>query len=189
MVNGYFPGYGPWYELMTVWNNYGVFTVLLPLVLVFAVVFAILERIQLFKNSGVHMLIAIVIGFFTISNPSVSLFFMYLFQNLGWAIAILVAIIILIGLAIKPEEDTWRNIFMGVGGVLFLAILGRQTPVLGGRSGLQYIFGDQIWYWVQTNMPMVIILAILAICIFAVVKAGKGETPQQAAQIPVRRGS
>lgn len=185
MVNGYFTGYGygPWYDLMSKWGEFGVFTVLLPLVLIFAVVFAILERINLFKNRGVHMLIALVIGFFTISNPAVSEFFRYLFSNLGWAIGILIAVVILIGLAIKPEEKAWRTIFMWIGFALLLAILARPTP--WGISGFQFILGDTLWYWIKMNMPMVIILVVLAACVWAVVAAGRGEAEKKELKIPV----
>lgn len=183
MVDAYYPmvgGYGPWANLMQTWSQYGVFTVLLPLILVFAVVFAILERIKLFKNAGVHMLIALVIGFFTISNPAVSGFFMYLFGNLAWAIAILIAVVILLGLAIKPEDDTWRKIFIPVGVVLLLAILARPTP--WGVSGFQFIFGDAFWNWLGMNMPMVITLLLLGGAVIAVVLAGKAEANKDVAK-------
>lgn len=185
MVNGfYFPTYGPWYDLMQTWSQYGVFTVLLPLILVFAVVFAILERIKLFRNSGVHMLIALVIGFFTISNPTVSGFFMYLFGNLAWGIAILVAVVILVGLAIKPEENTWRRLFIWIGAILLLAILAKPTP--WGQSGFRFIFGDAFWNWIQNNMPMVIIFVLLIGAVFAVVAAGRKEAEKEI-KIPAGR--
>jgi hypothetical protein len=171
---GFSGGYGAWQTLMDQWSNYGVFTVLLPLVLVFAVVFAILERINLFKNRGVHLLIALVIGFFTISNPYISSLFMYLFANVGFGIAILIALVVLIGLAIKPDTKAWGWIFGIMGGVIFLAVLGREAYP-GGPSGLRFIVGDAFWNWIQMNSAMVTILVIIAIAVIAVIAAGKTE--------------
>ena len=167
-------GYGAWQTVMDQWTSYGVFTILLPLVLVFAVVFAILERINLFKNRGVHMLIALVIGFFTISNPYISSLFMFLFANVGFGIAILVALVVLIGLAIKPDTKAWSWIFGIMGFVIFLAVMGRETYP-GGPSGLKFIVGDAFWNWVQVNSAMVSILVIIGIAVIAVVAAGRGE--------------
>lgn len=185
-MDGYIPsygfGYGAWAQVMAQWEQLGVFTVLLPFVLIFAVVYAILERIELFKNRGVHMLIALVVGFFTISNPAVSYFFMYLFGNLAWGIGILIAVVILIGLAIKPDTAEWRNIFIFLGIAIFLAILAKPTPL--GTSGLQFIVGDGLWYWVQNNTAIVVLGLVIVAVLFAVVRAGKGEEKEM--KIPVR---
>jgi len=165
-------GYNAWTQVISQWENLGVFTILLPFILVFAVVFAILERIELFKdNRGVNMLIALVIGFFTISNPYVSYFFRYIFGNLAWGIAILIAVVILLGLSLKPDEDTWKWIFGILGGVIFLAMLAK--PMANGASGLQFIVGDSLWYWIQANSGMVVLGIFMILAVLAVVMVGK----------------
>lgn len=176
MVSSYYPtyGYGAWSQLMATWQQYGVFTVLLPLVLVFAVVFAILERINLFRNKGVHLLIALVIGFFTISNPNVSFFFQAIFGNLVLGIVVLVVVIILLGLAVKPDTKSWTAIFGIVGGALLLVVLARPT-FTGGPSPLRMLLGEGFWFWAQRNAPMLIIFIVLAVAIGAIVAAGKTE--------------
>lgn len=159
------------------WQQLGVFTVLLPFLLVFAIVYAILEKIELFKNRGVNMLIALAIGFFAISNATVSTFFMYLFSNLAWGIAILIAVVVLVGLAIKPGEQTWKTIFIILGIIILLVILSKPTPF--GVSGFRAIFGDNFYYWVQQNMPSLILAIIVIIALVAVVIAGKKEEKQK----------
>lgn len=171
-IPSYGSGYGAWANVMAQWENFGVFTILLPFILVFAVVFAILERIALFKdNRGVNILIAIVIGFFTISNPYVSYFFRYIFGNLAWGIAIMIAVVILLGLTLKPEETTWKWIFGVLAAVLFLSMMSK--PMADGKSGLQFLFGDSLWYWIQANSAMVVIGLFVAFAVMAIVMTGK----------------
>ncbi|MEM4703129.1 MAG: hypothetical protein QXP53_01455 [Candidatus Pacearchaeota archaeon] len=126
---GWFYG-GPMEQMVSQWAQMGVFTVLLPFVLVFAVVYAILDKIKLLNNRGVHVIIALVVAFFTIANPYVVSFFMPLFSNLGLGVAVLICVVILFGLAIKPETKTWTTIFTIIGIILLIVILAR-TPVLG----------------------------------------------------------
>ena len=175
MVNGYgympyyLPVYGgAWQQLIDQWTQLGVFTILLPLILVFTVVFAILERVNLFRNRGVHVLIALVIGFFTIGNPYVSGFFMYLFPNLGIGIAILIVLVVLISLAVKPGDKAWPWILGVAGGIIFLVIMA--------KSGLlSSVFGPGAWSWVYLNQGLVIIVLFIALAIVSVIVGVKSE--------------
>ena len=167
-MDGYYGSFA-WtnlYGVLQQWEQFGVFTVLFPLILVFAIVFAILEKIDLFKNRGVHLLVALVIGFFTVSNPYVSGFFMYFFSNLGLGIAILLGLIILLGISLKPDEGTWKWIFTIFGGVIFLFVLV--------RSGLlKWMIGENFWYWFQANSALVVLLLIVAAMVGVVVMTAK----------------
>jgi len=160
----YFGGY--WAEgfrdIMYEWSRFGVFDILLPLILIFAVVFAILEKINVFGNRGVNLIVALVIGFFTISNPYVSGFFMYLFSNLGLGIAVLVALIVLLGVAIEPSGNTWKWLFGIVGALLFLVVLGRS-------GAFTVLFGDSSIYWLYQNSAAIIILVFVALAVIAVI--------------------
>lgn len=169
MVDAYY-GYSMegFRQVVAQWSQYGVFDILLPLILVFAVVFAILQKINIFNNKGVDMVIALVIGFFTISNPYVSGFFMYLFSNLGLGIAIMLVLIILLGVALKPDTPTWMWIFGLVGGVIFLIVLGRS-------GAFTVLFGAGFPYWLQQNASLIIIGVVVVLMIGAVMVATKKE--------------
>ncbi len=151
-----FSGMGGFYSIMNSWQEFGVFTVLLPLVLVFSIVFAILEKINILKNRGVHLVIALAIGFFTVANPYVSAFFMPLFSNLAIGVAILVVLVILMGVAIKPDDKSFPYIFGIVGGILFIVILARTGM-------LRVIFGENIDLWLMQNSAWVVLIIVLLI--------------------------
>lgn len=159
---------GGFREIVIQMSQYGVFDVLMPFVLVFALVFAILEKVDLLKNKGVNLVLAIIIAFFTISNTYISSFFMFLFANLALGVAILLVLVILLGFSLKEEEDKdiWKWIFGVAGGALFLVVIG--------RSGLlNVLFGNNYYYIIQQNAPLIIILLIIGLMIFAIYNSSK----------------
>ncbi|MEM4153100.1 MAG: hypothetical protein QXK80_03230 [Candidatus Pacearchaeota archaeon] len=169
MVDGfYFGGMTEFRQVIEQWAQFGLFDVLLPLLLVFTLVFAILEKINIFKNRGVHLVISLVLAFFAITNPVVSVFFMYLFSNLAIGVAIILAMIVLVGFALKPEGDTWQWVF-GIGGAFLLLI------ALAKSGFFTYVFGPNAWYWMQQNASWMILLIIIALAVIGVVVGVGGE--------------
>lgn len=166
----YVYGWGPsdFRQVIQQWAQFGVFDVLLPLLLVFTLVFAILEKINIFKNRGVHLVIAIVLAFFAVTNPAVSIFFMYLFSNLAIGVAILLAMIVLVGFALKPEGATWQWVF-GIGGAILLLI------ALAKSGFFNYVFGPNAWYWMQQNAATLFLVIIIALAMVGVVVGVGGE--------------
>lgn len=142
--------------------QYGAFDVLLPLVFIFTLVFAILEKINIFNNRGISLILSLVIALFTISNSYISGFFIYLFSNLGLGIAILLVLVILLGFGLKENTDTWKWIFGLVGGALFLVVLGRS-------GAFNLLFGPGWQFWVQQNAPWIIMVIIAGLMIAGVV--------------------
>lgn len=164
----YSPLSGGFYTLIEQWQQFGVFTVLLPLILVFAIVFAILEKINILNNRGVHLVIALAIGFFTVSNPYISQFFLPLFSNLAIGIAIVLVLIILIGIAIKPDDKAGRWIFGIVGGIIFLVVLG--------RTGMfKMMFGENVGYWISMNSSWLVLIIFIALIAVGVMIGARGE--------------
>jgi di/tricarboxylate transporter len=93
---------------------------------------------------------------------------MPLFSNLGLGVAILLVFLVLIGLAIKPEDKSWPYLFGIVGGIIFIVILART-------GGLRLIFGDNIQYWLQQNSAWMILFVFLILIGVAVVVGVRKE--------------
>ena len=170
---GFFPfnGYGTFNNLMSQWAQYGLFTVLLPFLLIFSVVFAILEKVNLLRNRGVHLIVALVVSFMSITNPFISHFFILLFSNLALGIVILLVLLILVGLAIGPETQKGGvfNWILGIGAiVIFLVVLGRSGT-------LSTLFGNSFYSWLSQNAGMTFIFLILIAAIIFIYKSVKDE--------------
>jgi hypothetical protein len=168
MVDAFLYG-GPLEQLVSQWAQMGVFTVILPFILVFAIVFAILEKIELLKNKGVHVIIALAIAFFTISNPYATAFFVPLFSNLGLGVAILICLMIVVGLAIKPGEGTWRTLFLIVGILIFILVIVK-TQIL------KYFFGGANFYCSAQCQALIIFFVIIVLAVVAALVWGKNDS-------------
>ncbi|UCD21139.1 MAG: hypothetical protein JSW08_01170 [archaeon] len=166
MNGGWFYGGGAFEQLIIQWSQMGIFTVLLPFILVFAVVFAILEKVQLLQNKAVHVIIALAIGLFTISNPYAVSFFAPIFSSLGLGVAILVCLIIVLGLAIKPDGKTWKTLFTIVGILIFIIVIA--------KSELLSFIGPTIYCGPQCQ-ALIIFVVVIALAIIAALVWGKKE--------------
>jgi hypothetical protein len=160
------------------WANMGVFDVLLPLVLVFAVVFSILQRSGILgRRRAIDATVAFVISLFVIANRYVSELFLPIFSQAGLTIIILVAVMLILGLFVSTEETpkSFRTM-MGIGGIaLFFWLMKTITQTYG-----IWIFPQ---YWWVNNSWWVILAVGFALVIFFIVKSGSEEEkkvkPQQ----------
>jgi hypothetical protein len=116
-------------DILNQWQNAGIFDYVLPFLLVFTIVFGILEATNILgKNKGVHVIIALVVGLLGIravmGSPSVQDFFAQLFPRLGIGIAVLVSLLILTGLFVnKTEARFWMWGFAAVAIIVWLIVL------------------------------------------------------------------
>lgn len=146
--------------LVQSWAQHGVFSVLIPFVLVFAVVFAILERTKVLgEKPAINAIIAISIGLLSLQMDFYrKMFYAEFFQNLGTGIIILLAMLILTGLFITSEagiEQAFKVGGMIVAIIIFIVILinsakiAKPTTFIWGSSGiwisLAVVLGLVIW--------------------------------------------
>ena len=127
MAYPYGYGFFDFNSVIQQWNSIGLFDIILPIVLVFTLVFAILQRTKVLgARREIDAVVALVIGFFAVSNPQVTGFLLPLFQNFAVGISI-----VLVGL-----------LFMGL-------VLPRQTPFKW--SGVMLLFAAVIFFWVMSR--------------------------------------
>ena len=125
----------------------GFFDFLLPFLLIFAVIFGILEATHIFgaDNKPIRMIIAIVLGFLSIRLPFFSAFLSEITPRLGVGITILLAAMILVGLFTqKKSTSTVLWILFGVGAAIFLVILVQSANALSYFGYGSGFFSDQV---------------------------------------------
>lgn len=159
----YFEG-GAIGDMLYEWEQAGFFTYLLPFLLIFALVFGILQQIRLFKdNKAINGIIALVVGLMALQVPMVSDFFSEIFPRLSVGLAILLVILILIGLFIDPKKGFFTYTLLGVGAVIVIVILVQTAGELNWSSG---------WWW-RDNWPMIVGVVLLLLVIGIIVGSGK----------------
>jgi hypothetical protein len=133
-------------EMFSSWQQAGFFSYLLPFLLIFALVFGILSKMDIFSNNkAVNGIIALVIGFMSLQFELVPRFFSEIFPRLGVGLAIILIILILLGLFLDPGKSAINYTLLGVGAVIVIVILIQTAGAVGWSSG----------YWWSQNWPMV----------------------------------
>ncbi|MEK6890581.1 MAG: hypothetical protein AABX03_00420 [Nanoarchaeota archaeon] len=109
-------------EILQQWADYGIFYYVLPFLLIFALVFAILQKIKIMgseqEGRGINAVIALAVSLLSLQFDYVPLFFSVIFPKLGMGLAVLLVALILLGLFV--DYNRYRGqmyIFLGIGGV------------------------------------------------------------------------
>ncbi len=121
-------------QLIQSWEQAGLFSYILPFLVIFAIIFGLLERLQLFGegSKGVNAVIATSVGLLSLQFGFVSQFFAQLFPRFGIGVAILLVAMIFLGMFI---ENKLMAVFFWVGAVVGLGILGTTFKSLGWIGG------------------------------------------------------
>jgi len=117
---------GGFQDLMRQMESIGIFSLVLPFLLVFAISYAILSKIEVFKeNKASSAIISLAIGLLAARLPMVHIFFQELFPRMAVGLAVLMTALILAGAFISgnDDKDMFKWIFFGLGGIIFLFVL------------------------------------------------------------------
>jgi len=144
------------------WSSIGMFDIILPMILIFVVVYAVLQRTKiLLGRKEIDAIVALIISFFVIGNPEVSGFFLPLFSNLALGIIVIVAFLLIMGLISGRPGKQWPNITLWGGIIIFIWIMSRAADYF---SGYNLIFSSTWWYsnsyWV---IPVILILIVVGV--------------------------
>jgi hypothetical protein len=147
----------------------GFFRYILPFLLIFAVVYALLSQIDVFKeNRGASILIAVAIGLLALQLNFVSAFFQDIFPKVGIGIAILIIALIFAG-AFIPGEKSFKWIFFGLGAAIFLVIVALSFSSFSFEGN---------WWWQQYGTLLIVGLVIVAAIVLVIFTSNKNSAPK-----------
>ena len=149
---------GPLGEVINSLEQIGFFSLILPFLLLFAVVFAILSKIKVFEEKkGVNGIIAFVVALMALQLDFVSRFFTEIFPRVGVGIAIILIIIIFLGMFL-PDEGWAKYTLLGIVGVVLVVILIQTAGALGWSAGSWWYDN---WPLVAGIITVVVIIAVI----------------------------
>ncbi len=149
-------------NLLSYWEQLGVFSYVLPFLLIFAVVFGILTKIKVFgENKGLNAVIALVVGLLALQYEFVPLFFSEIFPRVGVALSIILVLLVLVGLFIDPDSKAINYGLLAVGVIIFLSVLINTAGYLGWYSA----------YWWYVNWPSILLGVIVIGIFFAIINS------------------
>lgn len=158
-------------QLMADLDAYGMRAVLLPFLLVFALVYAILEKIKLFERKGINIVIAFVMAFFVAMNTEVVEIIGRSLPNVSVVLIAILCVILVIGV-FGFKLDIAQS---GVGGFIALMAFVVVAYIFAraanwGAPGLPWPFNivDD-----PSARPIIIVGAVFFILIWYVTKEDK----------------
>src|SRR3972149_1849 len=158
---------GDFGNLLAYWEQLGVFSYVLPFLLIFAVIFGVLMKIEVFgQNKGLNAVIALVIGLLSLQFEMVPIFFSEIFPRVGVALSIILVLLVLAGLFLDPNNKAVNYGLLGVGVIVFLAVLVKTAGYLGWYSG----------YWWYANWPSILIGLVVLGIFFAIINSAGPKT-------------
>lgn len=150
-------------------ENIGFFSYVLPFLMIFAIVFAILDKIKfLGDNRAINTLLALAVGFMSLQFQFVSYFFAEIFPRMGVLLSIILVAIILLSLFLDFNNKTVKVMIGGLTFVGFIVILLQSFSDAFPWSGS--LFGGPFWWWLQNNLSWIIVVAIVVGFIVAIAK-------------------
>ncbi len=156
-------------EVLNIWNDLGVFSYVIPFLLIFALVFAIIEKTKILgENKGIHVIVGLSIALLSLQFDIVSVFFATIFPRFGVILAIFLVLMIFLGFFYFKEGEekvqlTWIGWATGLGLVVWAISEWSQY----GASGT-----GNFWFWIQEYFwPLIILLVVVG----GIVVAVKGE--------------
>jgi uncharacterized membrane protein len=158
-------------DLFSQWEAAGIFAYALPFLLIFALVFGLLMKLNIFASKGdpnsgkgVNVIIALAVAFMSLQFNIVSMFFSEIFPRFGVALSVILVILILGGLFMPTNKE--NNWFMVALAIIVLIIIGivifNSMKAFGwtlGGTGLSYIWNR---YGAIIIFAVVIIAAVIA---------------------------
>ena len=157
-------------DLFAQWEAAGIFMYALPFLLIFALIFGLLMKMNIFgtkekpeSGKGVNVIIALAVAFMSLQFDMVSIFFSEIFPRFGVALSIILVILILGGLFMPTnKENNWFMVALAV--VVFIIIgtvIYNSLEVFGwgvGGPGLSF-------FWDRYGALIIFAIMIIAIVV------------------------
>ena len=164
-------------DAMNSWNGMGVFSYVIPFLLIFAVVYAILDKTKLLsssgnENKGIIVIIAVAVGLLSLQFDMVSNFFAVIFPRFGVGISIFLCFIIFVGFFMPAATDGGGLKNQAIGWVIGIGVIVWAFSSWGQwqTNGVGGWFSEYIW-------SLIVLGIIVALVIFASKKSGGGSKP------------
>ena len=157
-------------DVLNQWKQVGVFDYMLPFLMIFALIYGILTKINIFSsgrdkepNKTINGIIALAVGLMALQFDFVSIFFAEIFPRMGVGIAILLVILILSGLFMDPGTK-WVSISFYVVGLLIAGY-----ALVGSAEAVGWLLPTNYEDMLFRGLPWIVIIGL----ILAVVLGGK----------------
>jgi hypothetical protein len=133
-------------EVLNQWQSVGIFDYLLPALLIFAIVFAILNKSKVLgEERKIQVIVALTISLLALQGGVVQRYFPPLFSKLGVGLAILVILLVMTGILINDEEKKYWYWGFGAIGMIIAIVIVSQSFEEAGYGWAGYYTSNAGW--------------------------------------------
>lgn len=166
----------------------GIYDVVLPFLLTFTIVFAILEKTKIlgseeiegkkYTKKNLNAMVAFVIGFLVIASGKLVEAITTVSANIIILLLLSVFFLMLVGTFFKSDEDValegwWRYLFMIIMFVGIVAIFLSAIKTDAGISWLQVILNWISMFWTSTAVASIILIIGIIVFVWLMVSPPK----------------
>ncbi len=164
----------------------GIYDVILPFLLIFTVLFAILEKTKVFgtdeydgqqvPKKNLNAMAAFIIGFFVVASTKLVAIVSEFLANVVLLLLLVVMFLVLIGSFYREKEDVflegaWRNWFMALLLVAIILIFLHAVPTDNGSNWLEFGWLWLVTHWDSSVVASVILLVVIVIIMVLITKS------------------
>ncbi len=162
-------------EMLNRLNEIGFFSYVLPFLLIFAVVFGLLQKIKIFgdenKAKGINVIVALSIAGISLLFDVVPRFFSIIFPKFGIGLAVFLVLLIVLGFFYMDKNEKPDNKLKPIGWIVVLGVVIwalSEWDEIGGFSYGSINLGS----WLNEYLPFIIVIGLIIWAISAVIKSG-----------------
>lgn len=164
--------------LLYQWESYGIFDYLLPLLLIFAVVFGLLTSTNFItKERKINLFIALAVAFLSLRFGFIE-FLSQVFPRLGVGLAVLLVLIILTAAFIPKEHmGGWMIAFYTLGALIAVVVVYNAFAQLNW-------FGS-FTFWNDYTGVIIAVLLVIGVIIALSIATSEPKTPSAGITYPI----
>ncbi len=156
-------------------ENMGFFSYVLPFLMIFVLIYAILSKAKfLGDNNVINVILSLVVALMALQFNFVSYFFAEIFPRMGVLLSILLVAVILMSLFVdfdSPGAKWGFGILTGIGAIVI--VLQSFDDSFGFGFGYGFPFGGNFGWWLEQYLPGILVFVFIVGGIVAVVLSGK----------------
>lgn len=162
------------------WESAGVFSYVLPFLVIFALVYGILSTMNLFgNNKAINAIISLAVGLMALQFNFVSIFFAEIFPRFGAVLAVVLVVLILLGLFVNDGKGnlgpTFKKVMVVIVGIMVIWVVVSSLNSFGWYTGYGF------WYGLKYYLPTIIgVVAFIGVLV-AIIMGGKKKAGDSSA--------
>ena len=162
-------GSGMFNNVINIFQQYGILDVALPFLLIFTIIFAILQKVKIFGPNGKNFnsVIAIVLAFLVVRNQAIVGVLNEFLPKISLISVIIVVTLLLFAILSGKEEAYFTKHILGI--MIILVALGIGVSFFGSGAGEVFGFALPDWLDVTSADRNLLIFIVLFVIFFAYV--------------------